>query len=285
MRPASFPRRPARVPTAHRNSQGRTGRDNSNESSRSAAGVACKPDGIREASSRHSKQQTRGEKGSWLGMLLAVRNEKLLPQRIELVESRRAYVKIESRIVARSVREGITFVLFAADIPSIPESFGAGALAGEYSLGGAASLGEARAFFRLAVPASCCCTKSFVSRFERAGRQFRRCGSRIRAQRENDLRRRAQEQVSAGNNRLRGGVLRLRQRRLAGYFPGEWFSLRGFPRRASSFLSSLQEQSRRNVYGRNRAGRPAAYGLGPGRLHRSFPNPPLPKSLLDSFRT
>src|SRR5260370_33248258 len=270
MRPASFPRRPARVPTAHRNSQGRTGRDNSNESSRSAAGVACKPNGIREASSRHSKQQTRGEKGSWLGMLLAVRDEKLLPQRIELVESRRAYVKINARILARPVRERITFVLFAADIPSIPESFGAGALAGEYSLAGPAGLGEARAFFRLAVSASCCCTKNFVSRFERAGRQFCRRGARIRAPRKNNFWRRAQEQIPAGNNRLRRGVLRLRQRRLAGYFPGEWFPLRRFSRRTSSFLSSLQEQSRRNVYGRNRAGRPAAYGLGPWRLHRGL---------------
>ena len=78
---------------------------------------------------------------------LAVRNEKLPPQRIELAESRRAYVKIKARILARSVREGITFVLFAADIPSIPESFGAGALAGKHSLAGPASLGEARVFF------------------------------------------------------------------------------------------------------------------------------------------
>src|SRR5260370_32880420 len=179
MRPASFPRRPARVPTAHRNSQGGAGRGNSNESSRSAAGVACKPDGIREASRRHSKQQTRGEKGSWLGMLLAVRDEKLLPQRIELVESRRAYVKIKARILARPVREGITFVLFAADIPSIPESFGAGALAGEYSLAGPASLAEARAFFRLAASASCCCRKNFVFPFERAARQLCRRGSPI----------------------------------------------------------------------------------------------------------
>jgi len=38
--------------------------------------------------------------------------------------SRHAYVKIEARILARPVREGITFVLFAADIPSIIESFG-----------------------------------------------------------------------------------------------------------------------------------------------------------------
>src|SRR5712664_1334647 len=173
MRPASFPRRPARVPTAHRNSQGRTDRDNSNECPRSAAGLACKADGIREESSRHSKQRIRGEKRSWLGMLFGCSKRETSPQRNELAESRRAYVKIESRILARPVREGITFVLFAADIPSIPGSFGAGALAGKYSLAGPAGLGETRAFFRLAVREFHCCTKNFVSLFQRAGRQFR----------------------------------------------------------------------------------------------------------------
>jgi hypothetical protein len=34
-----------------------------------------------------------------------------------IAELRHAYVKIEARILARPVREGITFVLFAADIP------------------------------------------------------------------------------------------------------------------------------------------------------------------------
>jgi hypothetical protein len=46
-----------------------------------------------------------------------------------IAESRHAYVKIEAQILARPVREGITFVLFAAHIPSIIESFGIGAVA------------------------------------------------------------------------------------------------------------------------------------------------------------
>jgi hypothetical protein len=57
-----------------------------------------------------------------------------------------AYAKIEARILACAQCGKVSrFVLFAADIPSIIEPFGAGAFAGKYSLAGSAGLGETRA--------------------------------------------------------------------------------------------------------------------------------------------
>jgi hypothetical protein len=42
-----------------------------------------------------------------------------LSSNAEIAESQRAYVKIEARILALLVREGITIVLFAAYIPAV----------------------------------------------------------------------------------------------------------------------------------------------------------------------
>jgi hypothetical protein len=52
------------------------------------------------------------------------------------------------------VREGITFVLFAADIPQIAESIGAGALAARDSIVSATGLGQMGAFFAMAIAKS-----------------------------------------------------------------------------------------------------------------------------------
>ena len=82
-----------------------------------------------------------------------------------------AYVKIEARILARAQCGKVSrFVLFAADIPSIIEPFGAGAFARKYSLAGSAGLGETQAFFRLANCESCRRTKSLPACLQRAGR-------------------------------------------------------------------------------------------------------------------
>jgi hypothetical protein len=81
-----------------------------------------------------------------------------------------AYVKIEARILARAQCGKVSrFVLFAADIPSIIEPFGAGAFAGKYSLAGSAGLGETQAFFRLANCESCHNPKAFAAPFEWLG--------------------------------------------------------------------------------------------------------------------
>jgi hypothetical protein len=76
-----------------------------------------------------------------------------------------AYVKIEARILARTQCGKVSrFVLFAADIPSIVEPFGAGASAGKYSLAGSAGLAETCAFFRLAICECCHGTKNLTAR-------------------------------------------------------------------------------------------------------------------------
>src|SRR5712672_4398897 len=80
----------------------------------------------------------------------------------EIAESQRAYVKIEARILALLVREGITFVLFAAYIPAIAEPFGARAFVGEYSFARPARLGKVLRSFRRSVRESCS-TKAFVA--------------------------------------------------------------------------------------------------------------------------
>src|SRR6267378_1388398 len=98
----------------------------------------------------------------------------------EIAESQRAYVKIEARILALLVREGITFVLFAAYIPAIAESFGARAFIGEYSFAPPARLGKVLGSFWRSVRESYC-TKAFAAFFHWLGRQFRQRGSRIRA--------------------------------------------------------------------------------------------------------
>ena len=110
-----------------------------------------------------------------------------------IAESRRAYVKIEARILARPVREGITFVLFAADIPSIVESFGVGALAGKCPGDDSPGVGEAWAIFRPAVTAFCRRAKKCFGALRRIGGEFRQRRPGIRAQCENDFWRRAQE--------------------------------------------------------------------------------------------
>ena len=81
----------------------------------------------------------------------------------EIAESQRAYVKIEARILALLVREGITFVLFAAYIPAIAEPFGARAFVGECSFADPASLGAARKSRRIAVCESRCYAKVFAT--------------------------------------------------------------------------------------------------------------------------
>jgi hypothetical protein len=110
-----------------------------------------------------------------------------------ITESRRAYVKIEARILARLVREGITFVLFATDIPSIIESFGVGALAGKSSRDDSVGVGEARAIFQFAVSAFRRRDKKCFGALQRVGREFRQRSPRIRTERKNDFWRRAQE--------------------------------------------------------------------------------------------
>ncbi len=81
----------------------------------------------------------------------------------EIAESQRAYVKIEARILALLVREGITFVLFAAYIPAIAEPFGARAFVGKRSFVDSASLGAARKSCRIAVCDYCRYTKVFAT--------------------------------------------------------------------------------------------------------------------------
>jgi hypothetical protein len=98
----------------------------------------------------------------------------------EIAESQRAYVKIEARILALLVREGITFVLFAAYIPAIAEPFGARAFVGEYSFARPARLGKVLGSFWGSVRESCRYTKAFAAFLHWLGRQFRQRGSRIR---------------------------------------------------------------------------------------------------------
>jgi hypothetical protein len=82
-----------------------------------------------------------------------------------------AYVKIEARILARAQCGKVSrFVLFAADIPSIVEPFGAGALAGKHSLAGSAGVGETLAFFPLAIREPRYCAKNFAAPCQRFGR-------------------------------------------------------------------------------------------------------------------
>jgi len=81
----------------------------------------------------------------------------------EIAESRRAYVKIEARILALLVREGITIVLFAAYIPAVAKPFGAGAFVGKRAFVDSASLGAARKSCRIAIRESCCYTKVFAT--------------------------------------------------------------------------------------------------------------------------
>jgi hypothetical protein len=86
----------------------------------------------------------------------------------EIAESQRAYVKIEA-ILALLVREGITFVLFAAYIPAIAEPFGARTFVGEYSFARPARLGKALGSFRGSARESCC-TKAFATFLHWLGR-------------------------------------------------------------------------------------------------------------------
>src|SRR6266404_1992766 len=123
----------------------------------------------------------------------AGRGRKTFPLVLWIAESRRAYVKIEARILARPVREGITFVLIAADIPSVVESFGVGALAGKCSRADSARMGKAWAIFWHAVPAFCRRAKKCFGALQRTGREFCQRRPRIRSQRKNDFWRRAQE--------------------------------------------------------------------------------------------
>ena len=94
------------------------------------------------------------------------------------------------------------------------------------------------------------------------GVQFRRCGDAERTEGEDDLRRRRHEQISAGDDRLRGRVLRLRPGRLAGYFSGEWLAAGGFREGRGADVPSVQKQSRRDVYRRDGEGR--AWGTADG---------------------
>ena len=94
-----------------------------------------------------------------------------------------AYVKIEARILACAQCGKVSrFVLFAADIPSIVEPFGAGASTGKYSLAGAAGLGEAQELVWRAV-CEYCCDKNLGTCKQWIGRQFRQRGSRIGVER------------------------------------------------------------------------------------------------------
>ena len=81
-----------------------------------------------------------------------------------------ACVKIEARILARAQCGKVSrFVLFAADIPSIIEPFGAGAFSGKYSLAGSARLGETRTLAWRAIGESCHNPKAFAAPFEWLG--------------------------------------------------------------------------------------------------------------------
>jgi hypothetical protein len=94
---------------------------------------------------------------------LGTRQIENLSSNAEVAESQRAYVKIEARILALLVREGITFVLFAAYIPAIAEPFGARSFVGECSFVRPPSLGKVLGPFRRSVRESCCCTKAFAA--------------------------------------------------------------------------------------------------------------------------
>ena len=87
-------------------------------------------------------------------------------------------------------------------------------------------------------------------------RHLHRCRSRSRPQRRNDLRRRAPQQVSARNHRLRRRLLRLRPRRLARHLPRQRLAPRRLPQRPGARLPSLQEQPRRHIHRRHPQGRP-----------------------------
>src|SRR5882762_31964 len=89
-------------------------------------------------------------------------------------------LRLKRGFLALLVREGITFVLFAAYIPAIAEPVGARAFVGEYSFARPARLGKVLGSFRGSVRESCCCTKAFAAFFHWPGRQFRQRGSRIR---------------------------------------------------------------------------------------------------------
>jgi hypothetical protein len=86
-----------------------------------------------------------------------------LSSNAEIAESQHAYVKIEARILALLVREGITIVLFTAYIPAVAEPFGAGAFVGKRAFDDPASLGAARESCWIAVCESCCYTKVFAT--------------------------------------------------------------------------------------------------------------------------
>src|SRR5712692_9983618 len=108
-----------------------------------------------------------------------------------VAESQRAYVKIEARILALA-RAGRyhTFVLFAANIPRVVESFGAGALAGKYPVADAASFFKEQISFSDAVPGTICGSETRIFRRKWSRRAFRQRGSRIRAKCEDDFWRR-----------------------------------------------------------------------------------------------
>src|SRR5260370_40563260 len=128
-----------------------------------------------------------------------------------VAESQRAYVKIEVLILALA-RAGRypTFVLFAANIPRVVEPFGAGALAGKYPVAGAASFFQEQISFSDPVPGTICRseTRTFHGKWSR--RAFRQCGSRIRANCEDDFLRGAQKKIFCGHHWGRRGVLRFR---------------------------------------------------------------------------
>ena len=79
-----------------------------------------------------------------------------------------------------------------------------------------------------------------------------------RAWRQDYLRRRRKEQISAGNYRLRTRLLRLRRGWLAGCLPGEWLAPGGLSAGQGASLPSLQEQSRRHFHRCHQGLRPRA---------------------------
>src|SRR6266853_3394553 len=138
MRPDSFPNSPARVPTAHKNSQGRTGRDNSRERGcDSAVEAAWRPGegratandaSNREARTSARRSATRRRRMAFIRILFVCETGRMFFQRLgSRLEGRRyvdgfAYAKIEARSLARAQCGKVSrFVLFAADIPSIAE--------------------------------------------------------------------------------------------------------------------------------------------------------------------
>src|SRR5690242_11145357 len=188
MRPASLPSSPARVLTAHRNSQGRTGRDNSSDpdcASAARAGLWAPREGPAAASPGISTETraaakwflTRRKEVVFIGRVFAFDAGRMFFGRLAgRPEGRRyvdgfAYVKIEARILARAQCGKVSrFVLFASDIPSITEPLWTGAHAGKYSFAGSAGMGEARPFFRTAIRKSRWRTKNLAASLQRAGR-------------------------------------------------------------------------------------------------------------------